>query len=231
MGRTFLIAVFALVVGTMLGALQPRGELLESRAQRDQLVREAKSCKRGAASAGITELLRGAHRPANPEPTGVPPTSDHAAPTGAGPAGDVAVIEPNDDDDDRLPGFEDPEAMRAALDARAAQARAALIEQADPSDEELAAIDAALEKMNARLSTQVEAFVKTVEGGQEPERRELMEFAAEALDAVIEADDVFAASIDEETRAALDDETLDPFSYIDGSTLQALQRLEMAADE
>ncbi len=233
MGRTFLIAVLALVVGTVLGALQPRGELLESRAERDQLVREAKSCKRGAASAGITELLRGAHRPAEPDPAEAPNRRDMGErDPGDGPVNDAVVDTPERaDDEERMPGLEDPEAMRAALDARAAQARAALIEQADPSEEELAAIDAALEKMNTRLSAQVEAFVKTVEGGREPERRELMEFAAEALDAVIEADDVFAASIDDETRNGVDDETLDPFSYIDGSTLQALQRLEMAAGE
>lgn len=175
MGRPFLIVVLALGVGMVLGAWQPRGELLESRAERDQLAREAKRCKRGAASAGITEMLRGAHRPG---PTGDPEAHRRRATgeraSGDALAGDVVVAAPEPPGgDDHLPALDDPEAMRAAVDARAAQTRAALIE----------------------------------------------------------ADDVFAASIDDETRAGLDDATLDPFSYIDGSTLQALQRLEMAADE
>ena len=118
------------------------------------------------------------------------------------------------------------EAMRDALDARAAQARAALLEQADPTDEELAALDAAVDKMNTRLKAQVDAFVASVEAGGEPDRRELMEFAAEALDAVIEADDAFVGALPEDVRESVDAEVVDPFSYIDGETLESLARLE-----
>jgi hypothetical protein len=121
--------------------------------------------------------------------------------------------------------------MAEALDARAAQARAALIEQADPDPEALAAIDAAVARMNEKLKGQVDAFAATVADGAEPDRRDLMEFGAEALDAVIEADDAFRDAIPEETRADIDDEAVDPFSYIDGSTVAALVQLESQGGE
>ena len=80
--------------------------------------------------------------------------------------------------------------------------------------------------MNARLKQQVDAFAQSVEAGGDPDRREMMEFAAEALDAVIEADDATVANIPESVREGMDDEALDPMSFITGETLSAIATLE-----
>ncbi|GDX83048.1 hypothetical protein LBMAG42_48590 [Deltaproteobacteria bacterium] len=236
MGRLFLIGVAALVFGTVLGAWQPRGELLELRAEVAKLEKDTRACKRGAASAGIARIL-GGRDGAESEAVGDRPERQSEAPDAANQGvqeGNAKKdgVEAGEDGEqggpDGLPS--DPAAMADALDARAAQARAAMIEQADPDDEALAEIDAAIEKMNARLKTQVDAFADSIEGGAEPDRREMMEFAAEALDAVIEADDVFRDALPDDVRAEIDDEAVDPFSYIDGSTLASLARLEGAGE-
>lgn len=236
MGRLFLVGVAALVFGTVLGAWQPRGELLDLRKTVAELEKDTRACKRGAASAGIARIL-GGRDGAESAATGERPQSPTA------PSDEVNLeVEAGAEAEADFGGSEeaerggpgglpsDPAAMAAALDARAAQARAALIEQADPDDEALAEIDDAIEKMNTRLKAQVDAFADSMEGGVEPDRREMMEFAAEALDAVIEADDVFRDTLPEDVRAEVDDEAVDPFSYIDGSTLASIGRLEGAGE-
>ncbi len=226
MGRTFLITALALVLGTVLGALQPRGELLALREEVRALNDKTRECQRGAAGAGLREFFRAPPASA-PEPTGAP-TGEEAI--GAdGPAGaDVPVADEANSGQAEASGpkAEDVEAMVAAMDARAAQARAALLEQGELDDEQIAAIDEALERMNAKLKKQVDAFAQSVEAGGEPDRRELMEFAAEALDAVIEADDAMVAHIPESVRDSMDDEALDPMSFISGETLSAIATLE-----
>ncbi len=229
MARTFLLVAAALVGGMLVGALSPRGELLRARAEVEALRGDARACKRGAASAGIAQIFGGA-RPGNADPggsrPGEPAGKGAAAANGPGadapPAtGEVAPGEASARGS--LP--ESPEALGEALDARAAQARAALIEQVEPTAEELAAIDAAIDRMNQRLQAQVDALADALQTGEEPERRELLEFGAEALDAVIEADDAISAVIPPEARDDLDPEVLDPFAFIDGETVAGLAAL------
>lgn len=220
MGRTFLIAVGALVVGTAIGAWEARGERLELRGRVTMLEQETRACKRGAASQGIARILGGRDGAVEAAAGGeAPPDAPQRAVVGLG-----TREESQPEIGAQFP--KTSEAMADALNARAAQAHAALIEQADPDDEQLALIDAAIEKMNARLKSQVDAFTASVQGGTEPDRRELMDFAAEALDAVIEADDSFREALPDDVRDAIDDQALDPFSYIDGSTLASLALLE-----
>jgi len=236
MGRTFLVVVAALVLGTVIGAWSPRAELLAMRGRVADMEKETRECQRGAATSGIAEILggagrerRGSHRDGPPE---VPPGEDQAGATPEGAPDDnmkrAGGEEGGGSEANDLPNT--PAAMAEALDARAAQARAALIEQVDPDEEQIAALDAAVEKMNQKLKTQVDAFVAEAAAGKEPDRREMMEFGAEALDAVIEADDAFRDVIPEDQRAEIDDETLDPFSYIDGATVGALAGLEGAGE-
>ncbi len=229
MGRSFLLATAAMVLGTLLGAFQPRGELLALRAELLEVQARTRDCQRGAAGAGLREFFRAPARVAD---------SEEDAAEGAAPRGkDTAEAEaPPTEAEEEEGGTNEPEAasegpdevaaMVAAMDARSAQARAALLEQADLDDEEIEAIDTAIDRMNARLKQQVDAFAQSVEAGGEPDRRELMDFAAEALDAVIEADDALVATIPESVREGMDDEALDPMSFISGDTLSAIATLE-----
>ncbi|MBK9365579.1 MAG: ABC transporter permease subunit [Deltaproteobacteria bacterium] len=80
-------------------------------------------------------------------------------------------------------------AARTALELRRAQARQALVEGAEPSEAQLANIDAAVETMNASLSVLADELVATLESGEEPSRRDAMAFAADALDTLINVED------------------------------------------
>lgn len=230
MGRTFLLSAAALVLGTLIGAFQPRGELLALREKVADLERRSREAQRGAAGAGLREFFRAPPAAADRDPAPAPApgeiSADGPAPEGTPPAEAAEANAANTPAERTGPSADDVESMVAALDARAAQARAALMEQADLDDEQLDAIDDAMERMNEKLKRQVDAFAQSVEAGAEPDRRELMEFAAEALDAVIEADDAIVANIPGSVRAEMDEEALDPMSFISGETLAAIATLE-----
>jgi hypothetical protein len=63
------------------------------------------------------------------------------------------------------------------------------------------------------------------ENGQ-PSRRDSMAFAADALDILITAEDAIGGSLTDDQRAAMDDESLDPFSYVDPALLDLLAEID-----
>lgn len=224
--RNFLLVVGALVMGLVVGSWQPRGEVLRLRDEIDGYRAKVRACNRGTAAEGIRELLR-AEAPAEEEPRREgrrrsKPRAEVEAPS------EAPVAEAPAEAGAPSPA-EAADAAAAALDARAAQARAALLEQADPDDAQLAAVDAAIDEMNRQLKAQVDAFVETALGSGDFDRRELMDFAAESLDVVIEADDRIRDALGPEAYAAVDDQAVDPFSYVSGDTLSGLARLEELA--
>lgn len=120
------------------------------------------------------------------------------------------------------------EALSAARDAmalRQRQAWAALEEQARPNREQMADIESALDDMNAELRLLAEDFVARIRDG-EPSRRDAMLFAADTLDVLLEADERLFSALDEDQRAALQEETLDPMSYVDPGLLDVFLELE-----
>lgn len=215
--RSVLPAVVALVVGLLVGAWQPRGEVLALRAEVETLRLEARRPRAGEAAQGIRSILRAppvAEAAGAPEATGAPDA----------PAGEAAEARPTPPR--RRPGPEDMKALRTGLDARAAQARAALIEQADLTDEELAEVDEAMAAMNEQLRAEVDAFVADALAAGEVDRRAMMELAAGALDVTIGADDALREALPEEVYLTLDEAVVDPFSYVDGTVVASLARLE-----
>lgn len=120
---------------------------------------------------------------------------------------------------------EELEALRTALELRRAQARAAVREQIDPDDEQWEIIDGAVEDMNGTLIGLGEELTEMLAAGEEPTRRDAMEFSADALDALLEAEDRMRGALDDEQLGDLDDEALDPFSYIDPALIDVLMEL------
>jgi hypothetical protein len=114
---------------------------------------------------------------------------------------------------------------RTALALRKSQARAALVQDADPSDDQLADIDAAVDDMNASLEVLAQDLVDMFEEGGEPGRRDAMVFAAEALDTMIVTEDRIWDSLDDDQRDAVDDGAVDPFSYVDETIVDVLSAL------
>ena len=234
--KSFVPAVLALVVGIVLGAWEPRGELLAARKEMDDLRAKSRSgdCRGGRAMDGIRDILHArapdtdedAAEPAPPEKPGIhvgkphPDGGEDAAPAEAPPAPPPTPEEIR----------KNVAAMQAGLDARRSQALAALTEQADLSDDQVTAVNAAMDEMNAKLKTEVDDFVTASNSGQDPDRRDMMEFAANTLDAVIAADDKMRDILPEDVYDSVDPEAVDPFSYISGDAVPGLADLKELPD-
>ncbi|MEE2750586.1 MAG: hypothetical protein VX519_04090 [Myxococcota bacterium] len=116
-------------------------------------------------------------------------------------------------------------ALQAAVELRRNQARAALVEDADPSDAQLDEFDVAVADMNESLQGLAQDLVDMLEEGETPGRRDAMVFAAEALDTMIDAEDRIWDSLDEGQRESVDEASIDPFSYVDQHLLGVLAEL------
>lgn len=230
--KDLALVALAIFVGFLLGGVPARAELEAVRAELMELRRENESFGRDLSR--MLQVGAGPSKPATP-------------PQAASPASPVAPDEPVDEGGgDPAGGPEDPPlepvvpgelalpenvpadelaAARAALELRRAQARASLVENANPTDDQLLAIDDAVTGMNDTLLDLADELSARAEAGQPLTRRDAMSFAADALDAMIGAEDALHDALHEDQRAAADDASLDPFSYVDPAVLDALERL------
>lgn len=195
--RHVLVAAVALAVGLVLGGLQPRADVRRLEAR----VAEQRECRPLLGS----ELFRAM----GPPPAAPPGPADPAAP------------EP-----DRASQADDLAEGRTLLAARRAQARAALIEGADPTPEELAEVDAVVADMNAEIRAIAEDFVDRVrELGGPPPRTELYAIAADGLDVVTRTEARLREALGD--RAAdVDPDALDPLSHLDPSLVDLAVELD-----
>ncbi len=222
----FLPAVLAMVVGILLGAWQPRGELLRLRSELD--ASRGKDCRSDAA-ASVRDLLGagGMHSPDVPpsRKTGAAPQSASPDQTGdapeKAPPGEVEPEAP----ENRLPPEEELKEMAAVLDARRAQAIAALSEQGDLDEAEIATVEAVYDKMNASLKASVDEFVARAESTGTVERRDMMALGADVLDAAVVAEDGVRSVLPPDVAADLPEEYTDPLSFISSDVVMSLSRI------
>jgi hypothetical protein len=231
-----VVAVIALVVGIAVGGLGPRAEVRALRAQLD----EAGDCAGGAVGSEIANVFRGRPWEEGEGTSGrrVIPANDGAHPPDAGPPldSDTPKGEPDpegfrvnwssgDGEDQPANPEEAMKLAREAMELRYAQARAALLEDAKPSDDQLATIDGAMERMNDQLVGLARDLVDQVKDGGEPSRRDTMLFAAETLDVLLTAEGDLRGALTEEQLGAMQDESLDPLSYVDPAIVDLLAEL------
>lgn len=230
--RILAAGVVALVVGLGLGGIGPRGEIRTLKKQLEAL--EDRSCEGGGLGQQFAEAF--SRRPWERGPDAEP----QAAPREPGePAEPVAVADPEGSFRLEIDGEEqviDPEnseqtlsLARDAMAMRQRQALAALEEGARPDEAQLEHIETAIADMNAELRYLTEGFVQQVRDG-EPSRRDAMVFAADTLDVIIEADDRLFEALDEDQRAAVDAEALDPMSYVDPGLVDLFAELGREAE-
>ncbi len=62
-------------------------------------------------------------------------------------------------------------------------------------------------------------------GDREPDRYEMMVFAADTLDTMIVAEDVVYETLSDEQREHLDPEAIDPFAHLDPALLDVVADL------
>ena len=92
-------------------------------------------------------------------------------------------------------------------------------------------IDTAVKDMNTQLMGMADELAAMLENGEEPSRRQAMEFAADALDTMIGTEEAMRAALDEDQIAELEDGALDPFSYIDPELVSVLEGLGAPVEE
>lgn len=132
-----------------------------------------------------------------------------------------------DDPWDELPEDAGVEAIREVMELRRTQAREALSEQTGADEAQIEAVDGAMHQMNSELRGLAERMVDDVIEYGEPDRRQMLEFAAEGLDIVLAADDGIRAAFDEDQLYAVDDAAVDPFSYIDPEILSVFEDIPL----
>ena len=230
--RILAVGGICLVIGLALGGLAPRAQL---RALENEVVDlQQADCKgsgvgrqlatalggqpwKAALDEGHAKALEHPNQPSAPEPS----------------ENGVINIEIGGDNDGGDVDFTEPENVEQALslakDAislRRAQARAALEDGARPSDDQWTNIDQAIDDMNDDLTALAEGFVADIGEGQEPDRREAMIFAADTLDVILEADDRIYGALDEDQRAAVDEQAIDPLSHLDEGLMDIFMELD-----
>ncbi len=234
------VAAVAIVLGVLLGGIGPRGEARDLRDRIREI--EETPCTNQFGRDLALLMGQGVGRTGSeplpfddePAPAGGERSPEEIAaenPAAAEMAQAMEEAEAEAEEEVReavLEGLSDEEeleAFRTALELRRAQARAALREQADPDDDQWATLDGAVDQMNGTLIGLGEELTEMLASGEDPTRRDAMEFTADALDALLEAEDQMRGALDEEQLAELDDETLDPFSYIDPELIDVLMEL------
>jgi phosphoenolpyruvate-protein kinase (PTS system EI component) len=241
--KSIAVAAFALIVGIVLGGLPPRAEL---RALQQERADAAKRCEDGVgsdlvrflgATRGGESFVPASAAPRQPSVTPPPsPAEEAEALAEANPEAAEAVEELREAEAEleaevadgvrqALADDEELELARTALALRQAQARAALVEQADPDSDQLDAIDASYDAMNERLEAIAAEIGEQVLDG-EPSRRDAMRFAADALDAMLSAEQEVLDTLDPEQRLSLDDEALSAFSHVSPALVDVLSALD-----
>jgi len=210
-----VLAAVALLVGVGLGRFGLQSDLREAEAA--LVLAEARSCdERGAVGRQIARALEGrpvveAPPPEIDRPVAAPDPDEDGSVAGDGPS----------EVDDRA----EFEAVADTVALRRAQARQALIEQAQPSEDQLDRIDEAFAVMNDILIDEAEVLLESVHDGQ-PARRVGLEFARNSIDALLDAEDAVLSTLSDEQVDQADPEALDPLGFIDPELVEVLIELE-----
>jgi len=238
LAKIVVAAGLALVVGLAVGGMGPRAELRAVKTRLDAM--QEVDCGPSGLPAELAGVLQGRPwqdgTPRDPAPAPMPvelpeERNDRPSEERSGDGAQVVVV--GDDGEERLLDdeelaevVENLDAAREAIEIRNRQAWRALDEQVDPSPEQRVVIERAVEDMNAELVNVADALVQTVQDGQPPERRDMMVFAADALETMIATEDAIYDSLTPEQLADVDAEVLDPTSYVDASVIDVLQAIE-----
>ena len=226
--------LLGLVVGFLIGGVQPRAELAVERDQsarlQDDLVKaqsKAARCSGGAGSSllpGIGSLLpdRPPPRPARagPDDDDDDDLGDDGSPVADG--ADVIVV---GDEGGDGPAFEDQEAaFDAAVEAqqiRAEQSRAALAEQADLDEGELEEVDQIVGEMNDRLSEYADELLVLAEAGAEPSPRELLGLTHDVTGILYDSQSALEDTVGSDRMPDVDPDAAAVWNHLDLGILRA----------
>lgn len=236
--RAVLVGAVGLVVGLVLGGVGPRAEVR-------RLEKRVFDLERAAAREGptlsreITNLLTNPGR-LGADPLDLGPSSprlpaDELDRPGQEPEEDGRFEDEDPDDPASVkeprPTFRDELGhAREVLGVRAAQARAALHEDIDPTGEQVARIDAVVDDMNDQLFSVTRDFLERTRAGETMPRRDTMALGADVLDILTTAESRMLDEMTPSQREAVREEATDPTSFLDPSLIDLLGEYEDLPD-
>lgn len=236
--KYIVLCALSFFLGSIVGGIAPKQELRKKKLEQQQIIPMTQDCKTTIGS-DLAQLMGGKNTPSQARTkknTGDNPFGDRSPEEIAQTNPEaVEIAERINNNQEQFheefpealsPNQEELETARTALELRRAQARAALVEGADPSTDQLEDIDQAVQDMNDSLLALSGELSEMLESGEEPERRQAMSFAAEALDTMLTAEDTFRDTLTTDQIDALEDQALDPFSYISPDIVNTLQNLD-----
>jgi hypothetical protein len=104
-----------------------------------------------------------------------------------------------------------------------------LDQELDPTEEQTAAVDAAIDTMNDRLVDLSYALQEQLRAGVEPERPAVTRLVADVLTTMADAEDALRATMSPDQQAAVGSEMTDPLNFIDPAVLDVLAEIDPAA--
>ena len=224
----YVVAVtVSLLVGVIVGMMSQRPELM--RAEETIATLEDRECsQRRTVGRGLAAAVQGQpQRMVQPEEEAfeedVPEDEDGVVIE----FGDGHDREADEADDDAEDVRAELDLMATAQDLRQAQARAALLEQTDLDDDELQTFDQAVDTMNEDLVELAGGFVDQLKDEEDISRHDMMVFAADMLDVMIVAEESFADTFEDQDLGAIDEEAIDPFSFIAPELVEILGELDL----
>lgn len=230
--QVFAIAAATFLLGLVVGGIGPRGEVADLQQEVFRLEREAS--RGGNAGRELAALITKGLENRAPGQDGITiaPVRPPDATDDGGPPPDQHVGTREIPGEDAPPppvADEGPRTLEAARDAlavRRRQARAALLEDVDPTEDQEAEIDAAFDDMNVELEAIAREVVDIVNTQGEPSRRDMMRLGADTLDAMVVAEDRVLAVLDPGQRDAVRPEATDPASFVDPEIVDLLLDLD-----
>jgi hypothetical protein len=227
--KTVVVAALALLAGLFLGGLRPRAELRQTQ---KELAEAKEAAARGGTAAALPLALgMGSLVAARERARSVP---RFLVPDG-GVRAEEGEAEPRPRRRRSMFGDGGAEtfmAAKTAADVRAAQFRAAFIDEAHLSPERANAFDRTINGMNedfARAADEIAESLRNRPAGQKVRPREMADIGARLLDVYRHADDAFTASLDEGGKQARERTEFDLLTQVDlgafrklGETLEAV---------
>jgi hypothetical protein len=215
-------------LGVAVGGLPARGQL--------RLLEEARLEAKQCNERGIgTELVTALHKNAlmSPAPRERSPVAepeqggDEPAEEEEDEGGGVQFewnIGEDDEPSEMAEALGDIKTVKSALRLRRRAAWGALEEDVAPSDDQMDAMESAVATMNDDLRDLAEGFLDMADSG-ELSRRDGLAFTADLMDVFIEADDALYGALDEEQHDLVQEESVDPFSYLDPELIDLFSQL------
>jgi hypothetical protein len=230
--RGFAWLSAGVLIGFMLGGVAPSLELVRVRKDLVLAEREREQVSGGFRSVvpGLDQALQVGRQPmaassARPTDKNSKAVSQPAAARGLASAGGPAPSRAKHRGDP----LEQFNGLEAAQQIRAAQSRAALIEQAGLDPEQLARFDAALVNMNGKLANHSEQLMEMYLSKQRPSPQQMLSVGHQVSGVMLEAQKVLDEMLGPTQPGDLEDSPQQIWNYIDLSVFrpsveQALRR-------